>query len=150
MFKNYTAVLLREAIKALNKNEIPVSALAVHSGKIVAKAHNRTVKKQDKTAHAEMLLIKKLQKKFKTTHFFDINISVYITLEPCCMCVTALAMCGVKNVFYMLEDEKFGGINKVFVDTAYFKPNFYFVYNDEYHKLLQNFFQKQRNTCTKA
>jgi tRNA(adenine34) deaminase len=150
MFKNYTNTLLLEAKKALNMNEVPVSAIAVIDGKIIAKAHNKTVKLQNKTAHAEMLLIQKLRKKLKTTHFFDMNISVYITLEPCCMCVTALAMCGIKNVFYMLEDEKFGGVNKVFVNTAYFKPNFYFVYNEEYQNLLQSFFQKQRNACTTA
>jgi tRNA(Arg) A34 adenosine deaminase TadA len=97
--------------------------------------------KKDKTAHAEMLIIQKLRKKFGTTHFFGLNVSVYVTLEPCCMCVSALAMCGVQSVFYMLEDKKFGGVNKVFVNSAYFMPNFYLVYNEEYRKIIHNFFQ---------
>jgi tRNA(adenine34) deaminase len=144
MFKNYSKVLIKEAKKALNYEEVPVSAIAVYEEKIIAKSYNKVEQKKDKTAHAEILLIQKLRKKFGTTHFFGLNISVYVTLEPCCMCVSVLAMCGIQNVFYMLEDEKFGGINKVFVNSAYFMPNFYLVYNEEYHKILQNFFQSIR------
>jgi len=141
MFKNYSKVLIKEAKKALNCAEVPVGAIAVCNGSIIARAYNKVEQKKDKTAHAEMLLIQKLRKKFGTTHFFGLNVSVYVTLEPCCMCVSALAMCGVQSVFYMLEDKKFGGVNKVFVNSAYFMPNFYLVYNEEYRKIIHNFFQ---------
>lgn len=145
MFKNYADILIDEATKARNLGEVPISAIAVHNGVVVAKARNAVEEKQNKTAHAEMLLIEKLREIFKTTHFFDIEMSVYITLEPCCMCVSALAMCGVKNIFYMLEDEKFGGVDKVFMNSAYFKPNFYLVYNEDYRQILQRFFQNKRS-----
>lgn len=146
MFKSYAYFAINEAKKALKNNEVPVGAVAVYNGVVIAKAYNRVEKRRDKTAHAEMILIEKLRKIFQTTHFFNLEISVYITLEPCCMCTSALSICGVKNIFYLLEDEKFGGVKRVFMNSAYFLPNFYYTYNEEYHHILQSFFQKLRNS----
>lgn len=144
MFHNYSQILIDEAQKAIDNNETPIASIALHNNQIIAITSNKVEMFKDKTAHAEMLLIKEMQKYFKATHFFDIDLSVYVTLEPCCMCMSALAMCGVRNVYYMLEDEKFGGIQRIFLSSSYYKPNCYYLYNESYHKMMQSFFQKKR------
>lgn len=144
IFNNYAKFLIDKAKEAQQCGEVPVSAIAIYENKIIATATNTVKQTNNKLAHAEINLLQILQNQFNTTHFFDKEISVYITLEPCCMCASALAMCGIRNVFYMLEDEKFGGVSKVFVNTSYFKPNFYFVFNEEYHLIIQKFFKEKR------
>jgi len=141
MFKNYSKVLLKMVEKAVAKGEVPVACIAVLNGQIIARAYNLVERRMDKMAHAEMLVLEKLRKKFKTTHFFGMELSLYVTLEPCCMCATAISMCGVKNVFYMAEEQKFGGIERIYTGkSAYFKPNFFFVESKEYQLLISSFF----------
>ncbi len=145
MFKNYFQILLEVAQKSGNLGEVPVACIAVLDGKIIASSGNLVEKKKNKMLHAEMIVISKLQKKFRSSNFLHLNLSLYITLEPCCMCTTAIAMCGIKNVFYMVEDKKFGGVQRIYTEqSAYFKPNFFFIENTECCEMLQNFFRKIR------
>ena len=145
MFNNFSVILLKLAKKAQNLGEIPIACIAVVDGKIIAQAHNLVEKRQNKMAHAEMIVLEKLRKKFKTTHFFGMKISLYITLEPCCMCISAISMCGIENVFYMLEDKKIGGIERVYTqNSSYFKPSFFVNQSQKYEKLLLDFFNKLR------
>ena len=144
MFKTYTKTLIALAKKAYNAGEVPVAAIAVQNGKIIAKAINQVEKNQDKTAHAEMLLIQKLRKKFGYSNFINDDITIYVTLEPCCMCMAAISMCGIKAVFYLAEEKKFGG-GRIFLNkSAYKMLDMYYLHNEEYAAMLKLFFQKLR------
>lgn len=144
MFTNYNKVLLHAAYKACNNGEIPVSAIAVMNGNIIAKACNNVEKTKDKTAHAEMLLLRKIKNKLGHSNFIDDNISIYVTLEPCAMCMAALSMCRIKTIFYFLDEPKFGGLRIFTQKSAYFRPDIYHIPNAEYEELFKSFFQKLR------
>ena len=79
---------LAEAKKAFDKEEVPVGAVIVQDGKVIAKAHNLKETKTDTTKHAEILAIQKASKKLKKWRLTDCE--MYVTLEPCSMCAGAL------------------------------------------------------------
>ncbi len=145
MFNDFSEILLKLAKKAQDNGEVPIACIAIFDGKVVARGYNLVEKRQNKMAHAEMIVIEKLRKKFKTTHFFDMKISLYITLEPCCMCLSAISMCGIESVFYMLEDKKTGGIERIYTEhSSYHKPNLFLVQSKKYEKLFLAFFKNLR------
>ena len=145
MFNDYSKILLKLAKKAQKNGEIPIACIADLRGEVVASAYNLVEKRQNKMAHAEMLVLEKLRKKFKTTHFFGMKITLYITLEPCCMCLSAISMCGIESVFYMLEDNKIGGSERIYTQNAsYHRPNMFLVESENYGQLLLDFFKNLR------
>ena len=79
---------LKEARKAYEKLEIPVGAVIVKNGKIISRAHNLKETKQTATAHAEILAIQKANKKLNNWRLIDCD--MYVTLEPCSMCMGAI------------------------------------------------------------
>ena len=86
--ENYMNEALKEAKKAYKKLEIPVGAVIVHEGEIIARAHNEKEEKNDTTKHAEILAIQKASKKLGKWRLNDCD--MYVTLEPCAMCAGAL------------------------------------------------------------
>ena len=129
---------LKEAQKALEKEEVPVGAVIVKDGKIIARAHNTKETQKDATCHAEILAIKKACKKLKTWRLDDCE--MYVTLEPCKMCISAIAESRIKKVYYILSS------NYKKVEKANFNNINSFVYNDDYDykKLLSSFFENKR------
>lgn len=97
---------LKEAAKAKERGEIPVGAVVVIDGKIVARAHNLTETLNDPTAHAEMQAITSATNAFGGKYLTDAT--VYVTLEPCAMCAAALAWSQVKALVYGASDNKRG------------------------------------------
>ena len=95
---------LKEAEKAYGKLEIPVGAVIVKEGKIIARAHNLKETKQTATAHAEMLAIGKANKKLNNWRLLDCDI--YVTLEPCEMCMGAIISSRIKNIYIGTLDQK--------------------------------------------
>ena len=95
---------LKEAKKAYEKLEIPVGAVIVKNGKIIARAHNLKETKQTVTAHAEILAIGKANKKLKNWRLLDCDI--YVTLEPCQMCMGAIISSRIKNIYIGTLDPK--------------------------------------------
>ena len=79
---------IKEAIKAEKEGEVPVGAVLVKDGLLIAKAHNQPISKNDVTAHAEIQLIRAAGKKLKNYRLT--GTSLYVTLEPCAMCVGAM------------------------------------------------------------
>lgn len=79
---------LKEARKAAKKNEVPIGAVIVYNDKIIARAHNLRVQKEETIAHAEILAITKANKYLKSWRLEDCDI--YVTLEPCAMCAGAI------------------------------------------------------------
>ena len=102
---------LKEAKKAYEKLEVPVGAVIVKDGKIIARAHNLKETKYDTTKHAEMLAIQKASKKLKTWRLLDCE--MYVTLEPCSMCAGAIINSRIKKIYIGALDEKTGAAGSV-------------------------------------
>lgn len=97
---------LKEAQKAYKKLEVPVGAIIVKDGNIVARAHNLKETKNDTTKHAEILAIEKASKKLGNWRLIDCE--MYVTLEPCPMCAGAIVNSRIKKVNIGAMDEKTG------------------------------------------
>ena len=95
---------LKEAKKALEIEEVPVGAIIVKDGKIIARAHNTKETKKDATCHAEILAIKKACKKLESWRLLDCD--MYVTLEPCSMCAGALINARIKRLYIGTDDNK--------------------------------------------
>lgn len=102
---------LKEAEKAYNKLEVPVGAVIVKDGKIIARAHNKKETKTDTTKHAEITAIQKASKKLKSWRLIDCE--MYVTLEPCTMCAGAIINSRIKKVYIGAMDEKTGAVGSV-------------------------------------
>lgn len=107
----YMKEALKEARKAAAEDEVPVGAVIVKDGKIVARAHNRKEKKNDATAHAEIEAIKKASKKLG---WWLEDCDIYVTLEPCAMCAGALVNARLRGVYFGARDPKGGACGSVF------------------------------------
>lgn len=97
---------LKQARKAYEKKETPIGAVIVYQGKIIARAYNQREEKQDSTAHAEILVIKKACRKLGTWRLEDCDL--YVTLEPCVMCSGAIIQSRIKTVYYGAKNQRFG------------------------------------------
>ena len=107
----YIKQALKEAEKAYKKLEVPVGAVIVKDGKIIARAHNQKETKTDTTKHAEILAIQKASKKLESWRLIDCE--MYITLEPCSMCAGAIINSRIKKVYIGAMDEKTGAVGSV-------------------------------------
>jgi len=99
-------VAIKEALKAKEKDEVPIGAVIVIDGKIISRAHNLMEKTQLATAHAEVLAINKACKKLKSWRLD--NAEMYITVEPCAMCAGAIANARIKKVYFGAYESKSG------------------------------------------
>lgn len=147
MYKEeFMNLAIKEAIVASKEDEVPIGAVIVKDGKVIAKAHNKKVKKQDATAHSEIECIKKASKKLETWHLD--NCDIYITLEPCIMCAGAIVNARIKNVYYAAKDPKGGAMGSNMDITLVRKLNHYphyeFKEDKDYIKLLKEFFKNKR------
>lgn len=103
---------LAEARLAESAGEVPVGAVLVCRGEIVARAHNRPIALADPTAHAEMLLLRTAAAAAGNYRLEDAT--VYVTLEPCVMCAGALVNARVKRLVFGARDLRFGGVRSKF------------------------------------
>ena len=97
---------LNEARKAGRKSEVPVGAVVVADGKIIARAHNVRTTKCDPTAHAEIMALRKAGSKLG--HWNLEGCELYVTKEPCVMCAGAIVLARIKRVRYGAFDKRFG------------------------------------------
>ena len=136
------------AKKAQSHDDVPIGAVIVRDGKIIARGENRVQKSKNPTLHAEIVAINKACKKLNTK-FLD-GCDIYVTLEPCSMCATAISFARIENVYFAACDEKGGGITanaKIYEsDKHLWKPNVIQMpeYAEESAILLKNFFAKMR------
>ena len=138
---------LKEAKKAYEKLEIPVGAVIVKDGKIVARAHNSKEGKQDTTKHAEIIAIQKASKKLQNWRLNDCE--MYVTLEPCPMCSGALIQSRIKKVYIGTMDEKTGACGSVLNLLSDYKFNHVVeeesgILKEECEKILKDFFKMLR------
>lgn len=102
---------LKEAQKAYKKEEVPVGAIIVKDGKIIARAHNVKETKKNAIGHAEILAIEKACKKIGAWRLIDCE--MYVTLEPCSMCAGALINSRIKKLYIGADDPKTGACGSV-------------------------------------
>ncbi len=103
---------IKEALIAREKDEVPIGAVIVLDGKVIAKAHNLMEKTQLATAHAEVLAINKACKKLKSWRLD--NAELYVTVEPCAMCAGAIVNARIKKVFFGAYESKSGSAESKF------------------------------------
>jgi tRNA(adenine34) deaminase len=108
----YMREALKEALKAFDKDEVPVGCVIVHKGKIIGRGHNQVEMLKDPTAHAEMLALTAAASSLGSKWLNEA--SVYATIEPCSMCAGAMVLARVKNLFYGAGDPKTGACGSVF------------------------------------
>lgn len=104
--ERFMSMALDEARLAMSEGEIPVGAVMVCRGRVVAKAHNQTEVLNDVTAHAEMIAITSAANLIGGKYLTDCTL--YVTVEPCSMCASALGWAHVSRVVYGASDEKRG------------------------------------------
>lgn len=104
--EDYMRIALREAQKALEIEEVPVGAVIVHEGQIIAKAHNQRELLRDPTAHAEMIAITQAAEHLQSWRLE--KTTMYVTLEPCPMCAGAIVLARIPEVIYGATDPKTG------------------------------------------
>ncbi len=138
---------LTEARDAAARGEVPVGAVLVLDGQVVASAGNETKALNDPTAHAEMLAIRRACAALGTDRL--ISADLYVTLEPCPMCAAAIANARVARLYFGASDPKSGGVlqgPKVFDHPqCHHKPEVYDgLAEDESATLLRDFFEAKR------
>ena len=134
---------LKEARKAYEKLEIPVGAVIVKNGKIISRAHNLKETKQTATAHAEILAIQKANKKLNNWRLIDCD--MYVTLEPCSMCMGAIVSSRIKNIYIGTLDQK----KEEKIDIQKYKEEYelnikYGICGAECESILKEFFKDLR------
>ncbi len=134
---------LEQARKAKDIGEVPVGAILVKDGLILARAHNQPISTNDATAHAEIQLIRAAGKKLKNYRL--LGTSLYVTLEPCVMCLGAIMHARVERIVFGAHDQKTGVCDSVenLIATNYFNHKVDLVsgvLENESKELLKNFF----------
>ncbi|MDR1697015.1 MAG: nucleoside deaminase [Rickettsiales bacterium] len=141
---------MRCAARAQGHDDVPIGAVIVRDGKIIARGENRVQKNGDPTAHAEIVAIRAATKKLGKK-FLD-GCDIYVTLEPCAMCATAISLARIANVIFAAADPKGGAIlhnARVFdTDPHLWKPAVTHAadtpHADESAKMLRDFFHRLR------
>ncbi len=104
--EKFMKAAIAEAKKAGDKGEVPIGAVIVCDGKIIARGHNERETKKDPAAHAEVVAIRKAGKKLGRWNLSDCDL--YVTLEPCVMCSGAIIYSRIRTVYYGADDLRFG------------------------------------------
>jgi tRNA(adenine34) deaminase len=107
----YMRLALREAERALDHDDVPIGAVVVHEGEVVAAARNERELRRDPTAHAEILALREAARRLESWRLLDTVL--YVTLEPCAMCAGAIVLARVPRVVYAADDPKAGAAGSV-------------------------------------
>ena len=140
------AIILAQ--KAFAHDDVPIGAVIVRDGKIIARGENLVQKSKNPTLHAEIVAINRACKKLNAKFLDDCDI--YVSLEPCAMCATAISFARIRNIYFAASDPKGGGITanaRVFDnDKHLWKPKIQQMpeFADESATLLREFFQQRR------
>ena len=145
---NIMKQVLNLAARAGAAADVPIGAVIVRDGKIIARGENLVQRKQNPTLHAEIVAINRACRKLGTKFLDDCDI--YVSLEPCAMCATAISFARIRNIYFAATDDKGGGITanaRVFEnDKHLWHPNIIQMpeYADASAKLLREFFADRR------
>ena len=145
--EKWMSLALEQARKAEEEGEVPVGAILVKDGLLIAKAHNQPISTNDPTAHAEIQLLRVAGEKLKNYRLT--GTSLYVTLEPCAMCLGAIMHARVEHVVFGAHDPKTGvcGSSENLMDAKCFNHKINLVsgvMENESKQLLKNFFISRR------
>lgn len=153
----FMAEALREASRAAEKGEVPVGAVVVLNGRIVSRAHNEVEGGYDPTAHAEVLALRRAAEVLGSWRLD--GASLYVTLEPCPMCIGAILLSRVDSVYFGAHDQEQGAVGSVFDLSAHPElPHEVKVFSgvrcEECSEVLKTFFAQRRlessSTCEES
>lgn len=146
--EDYMRLALKEAEKAAKEDEVPVGAVIVKDGAVIAKAHNKKVHHNLATDHAELIVIQKAEKKLNNWCLDDCDL--YVTLEPCMMCTGVIQQARIRRLYYGTSDPKGGCINSLIDIKQIPRLNIYpkelhtGLLQNECSQILKDFFSKKR------
>jgi len=137
---------LAEASRAAAQGEVPVGAVLVKDNKIVARGYNQSISRSDPTAHAEIIALRKAGQKLKNYRLP--GLTMYITVEPCPMCLGAILQARIKRLVYGTEDSKQGAIiSRLAIPLARANHRLEIcagILSEECRQLMSNFFRSRR------
>jgi len=147
--ESYMEMALLEAERASERGEVPVGCVVVESdsGEVLARAGNRTEELDDPTAHAELLAIREAARQAGSARLTGCDL--YVTLEPCAMCATAISFARIRRVYFGAYDPKMGGVEHgpaIFQQpTCHHSPEVYGGLQESVAaELLKTFFREKR------
>jgi len=136
-------ICINEAKKCYKSNDVPVGAIIVKDGKVIAKAHNQREKCSKTCAHAEILAIEQSNKKLHSSRLDGFDI--YVTKEPCLMCMGAILSARIRKIYFGAEDKRFGtkdlAVDNNFNHKCEIEGG---ILKTECEELLTNFFRSLR------
>ncbi|MBB3237770.1 tRNA(Arg) A34 adenosine deaminase TadA [Phyllobacterium endophyticum] len=141
------SIALTEAHCAATRGEVPIGAVVVKDGQIIARAGNRTRELNDPTAHAEVLVIREACHKLDDERLTGCDL--YATLEPCTMCAAAISFARIRRLYYGAQDIKGGGVEngaRFFAQpTCHHAPEVYSGFQEQQAEImLKEFFRLKR------
>ncbi|WP_299714032.1 nucleoside deaminase [Tardiphaga sp.] len=144
---SFMDLALQAAENAAKRGEVPIGAVIVLNGEVIASAGNRTIIDRDPTAHAEILAIRQAAERIGSERLIDCDL--YVTLEPCTMCAGAISFARIRRLYYGAADPKGGGVDsgvRFFASkTCHHAPDVYSAVGErESAMLLQEFFKARR------
>lgn len=142
--EKYMSLAFQEALNALELDEVPIGAIVVKDGEVIAKAYNKKEHLQDVTAHAEMLAIRQACQKLNTWHLD--GCTLYSTLEPCIMCSGAIIQSRIKRVVIGAKGQRWPGLTQYLSNYEF---NHYpiiesGILENQCCSLLSNYFKRKR------
>ena len=145
--EKWMSFALEQARKAEKEGEVPVGAILVKGDLVIARAHNKPISSNDPTAHAEIQLIRTASEELKNYRLPETTL--FVTLEPCAMCLGAIMHARIKRVVYGAHDLKTGvcGSSENFMEASCFNHKIDLasgVLENESKQLLKNFFNSRR------
>jgi tRNA(adenine34) deaminase len=144
---DFMGIALEEAKAAAAAGEVPVGALVVRGGEVLARAGNRTLRDRDVTAHAEVLAIRAAAVKLGSERL--IGCDLYVTLEPCTLCAAAISFARIRRLYFGAGDPKGGavesGVRFFNAPTCHHRPEVYGgIGEGEAAAILREFFAGKR------
>jgi tRNA(adenine34) deaminase len=112
MHDYFMRIALEEAQQSLQENEVPIGAVIVHDGRVIARAHNQREQLRDPTAHAEMIAITQAAEARQSWRLD--GCTLYVTLEPCPMCAGAIVQARLPTLVYGAADPKAGAVHTLY------------------------------------
>jgi tRNA(adenine34) deaminase len=147
-YLKFMKLAVAEAKKAGQKAEVPIGAVLVaENGEILAATHNQTISLTDPTAHAEILALREAAK--KTQNYRLLNTTLYVTIEPCLMCMGAIVHARISKLVFGATDPKWGGAGSLYNLASDNRLNHQVeiidgICADKCRALMQDFFRMKR------